>query len=163
MERVDEMEKDACTVTNTEIVFPHYTNHIGTIFGGKLVELMDMTGALSAMRFAGENVVTASIEALDFTTPIRHGDVVELEARVIYVGRSSMVVMIEVYRQRVLGGERQFCCRGFFVFVAIDGQGRPRQVPRLKVVGERERRLWEVGRSIKERSVRRKRNTNKVY
>ncbi len=163
METVEEIEKDACPVTNTEIVFPHYTNHIGTIFGGKLVELMDMTGALSAMRFAGENVVTASIEALDFNIPVRNGDVVELEARVIYAGRSSMVVKIDVYRQRVFRDERQFCCRGYFVFVAIDAQGRPRRVPRLKVATEDERRWWEVGRSIKQRAAVRKRDANTEY
>lgn len=143
------MEKDSCRVVNTEIVFPHYTNHIGTIFGGKLVELMDVTGALSAMRFAGDNVVTASIETLDFKTPVKQGDILELEARVIYVGKTSMVVKVDVTSERGLSGEKHFCCTGYFIYVAIDKSGKPKRVPVLRLETQEDRRLWTMGEAIK--------------
>ncbi|MEE9252874.1 MAG: acyl-CoA thioesterase [Thermodesulfobacteriota bacterium] len=149
------MEKDSCRVLNTEIVFPHYTNHIGTIFGGKLVELMDLTGALSAMRFAGDNVVTASIEALDFKIPVKQGDILELEGEVIYTAKTSMVLKVDAYNRENFGEKKQFCCRGYFVFVAIDSSGRPKRIPKLKVETEQERSFWEEGKLIKQRSLRR--------
>jgi Acyl-CoA hydrolase len=78
------MEKESIEVVTAQLVLPPNTNHYGTIFGGKLVELMDMAGALAAMRFANEEVVTASIEAIDFKMPIKQGDLVELKSNVIY-------------------------------------------------------------------------------
>ncbi|MCL4246053.1 MAG: acyl-CoA thioesterase, partial [Candidatus Dadabacteria bacterium] len=67
------IEKEAVEVSNSELVFPTHTNHYGTIFGGRVLELMDMTAAMAAMRFAGEDTVTASIEAVDFKQPIKVG------------------------------------------------------------------------------------------
>src|SRR3972149_5346064 len=114
------IEKESIEVINTHFVFPNDTNNYGTIFGGKLVEMMDLTGALSAIRFSGENVVTASIEALDFKIPIKQGDIVELRSKVIYTAllltfsRSCQLVRTYI---SVFGA---FVPTRDFVFVAVD-------------------------------------------
>lgn len=105
--------KEAVEVINTELVFPTHTNHYGTIFGGRVLELMDMTGALAAMQFANEDAVTASIEAVDFKKPIKTGDIVELKAKVIYTARTSMVVKVDVFRVGKFGPGKDFTCRGY--------------------------------------------------
>jgi len=150
-----EKEKGCCTVTNTEIVFPHWTNHIDTIFGGKLVELMDITGALSAMRFAEDNVVTASIDALDFKMPVKQGDILELQGRVIHAGKTSMVVSVEVWSEPMFGRQKRFCCHGFFIYVAINEEGRPKRIPKLSVTTDKDREFWELGKSIRKRALHR--------
>lgn len=150
------IEKESIEVINTHFVFPNDTNNYGTIFGGKLVELMDLTGALSALRFSGENVVTASIEALDFKIPINLADIVELRSKVIYTARTSMVVKIDVYREEKQGSTKDFCCRGYFIFVAIDQNGRPKPIPKLKTVSEEDERFWKIGETIKSRAHERR-------
>ena len=148
----NETLKEAVEVINTELVFPTHTNHYGTIFGGRVLELMDMTGALATMRFANEDAVTASIEAVDFRKPIQTGDIVELKAKVIYTARTSMVVKVDVFRVGKLSPGKDFTCRGYLVFVAVDANGEPRPVPTLKLVTEEDEKLWKLGERIKNRS-----------
>jgi len=90
--------KKTVEVVHTELVLPGVTNHYGTIFGGKTLAMMDMTGALAAMQFCNEDVVTASFESIDFKRPIKEGDITEVKAKVVYTSNTSMVVKIDVYK-----------------------------------------------------------------
>ncbi len=148
--------KEPTEVTNTEIVLPPHTNHYGNIFGGTLVSFMDITGGLAAMLFCNEEVVTASIEALDFKTSIKQGDVIEQKGRVIYTGKTSMVVRVEVQRVEKFSGNKNFCCEGYFIYVAIDKNGNPKPVPTLKVMTDTDKSNWEIGKAIKNRALGRK-------
>ena len=144
--------REAVEVSNSELVFPTHTNHYGTIFGGRVLELMDMTGAMAAMRFAGQDTVTASIEAVDFKRPVKVGDIIELKARVIYTAHTSMVVKVDVYKVGKYSPGAEFTCSGYIVFVAIDPDGKPIEVPPLKVVTEVDKRYWGIGEEVKNRS-----------
>lgn len=148
--------KETVEVINTELVFPTHANHYGTIFGGRVLELMDITGALAAMQFANEDAVTASIEAVDFKKPIKVGDIVELKARVIFTANTSMVVKVDVYRVGKFHSKRDFSCSGFIVFVAVDANGEPRPVPTLKRVTEEDEKYWKLGEDIKKRAKERR-------
>jgi acyl-CoA hydrolase len=149
--------KESVEVINTELVMPSNTNHYGTIFGGRTLWLMDMTGVLAAMQFCNEEAVTASFEAVDFKKPIKH--IVEVRARVIYTSNTSMVVKIDVFTVGKFHSRKDFTCSGYATFVAIDSNGEPKPVPKLKVTNEEEEKLWEIGRQIKENTKERaKRN-----
>ncbi len=150
--------KEPTEVTNTELVLPPHTNHYGNIFGGTLVSFMDITGGLAAMLFCNEEVVTASIEALDFKTPIKQGDVIEQKGRVLYTGKTSMVVSVEVYRIEKFTGNKDFCCEGYFIYVAIDKKGNPKPVPAVKVLTESDKVNWEIGRAVKKIALERKKH-----
>lgn len=112
-----------------ELVFPKDTNYHGTAFGGWVLSLMDKAASVAAVRHAGGNVVTARMDAVDFHVPIRVGDAVALDARVIRVGRTSMTIQVDVYREHMASGEQQLATSGLFVFVALDEAGQPRPVP----------------------------------
>ena len=114
-----------------EIVFPDHTNHLGTLFGGQALAWMDMSAFIVASRYARTTVVTARSEQVDFNQPIHKGDLVEVVARVVKVGRSSMNVDVEVITENLLTGERKLCTRGHFVMIALDPLGRPTQAPPL--------------------------------
>ena len=86
-----------------------------------------------ASRHARSTVVTARSEQVDFSHPIHEGDLVEVVARVVGVGRSSMQVDVELVNEQLLTGERKLCTRGRFVMIALDPQGRPAQAPPLAV------------------------------
>lgn len=115
--------------TLLESVFPTDTNPQGTLFGGQLVAWMDKAAGVAAMRRARSTVVTAAIENITFKVPVHVGDLVELEARVIAVGRSSMQVEVAVFRETPFGTDRVPCTMGRFTMVALDDDRRPTPVP----------------------------------
>lgn len=112
----------------TEIVFPTDVNHYGTLFGGKAVAMMDVVASIAAMRASHKPVVTASIDRVDFKSPIREGDFVETIARVVNIGRTSVTVEVELWGEIPETGERKLSTVGKFVMVAIDRDGRPTPV-----------------------------------
>ncbi|GGL06909.1 hypothetical protein GCM10010844_27130 [Deinococcus radiotolerans] len=114
-----------------ELVFPKDTNYHGTAFGGWVLSLMDKAASIAAVRHAGGNVVTARMDGVDFHVPIRVADAVALDAQVVRVGRTSMTIRVDVYREHMPTGDQELATTGFFVFVALDEQGRPRPVPPL--------------------------------
>lgn len=136
-------------VVTTEHVLPGDTNTHGTMFGGAVLALMDKTAAIAALRFCRQLVVTASTERIDFRTPIRLGDIIEAQARVIHTGRTSMIVRIDIWDERPLTGERELCTSGFYVFVSVDEHGRPQSVPPLAVHTAREQADWARGEEIR--------------
>lgn len=121
----------ACEVRLLEMVFPEQTNHYGTLFGGQALALMDKAAFVAASRYARRAVVTASSERVDFHVPVRQGQLVELIARVVDTGRTSMTVDVEMYTEDLLTGVRQLATRGKFILVALDAEEKPVAVPPL--------------------------------
>jgi acyl-CoA hydrolase len=124
----------------TELVLPGHANAVGTIFGGKVMEWIDIAGSVAAMRHAGGSVVTASIDGLQFLTPIHVGEVVTLRSSVNWVGRTSMEVGVRVEAENFLTGEKRYTTKAYLTFVAIDRDGRPRSVPPLEPETDEDRR-----------------------
>jgi acyl-CoA hydrolase len=113
-----------------EIVFPDHCNHLGTLFGGQALAWMDKAAFLAASRFAGSTVVTARSDRIDFRRAVRLGEIVELVATVVRVGRSSMTVHVELSSEATPGAPSRLATRGEFVMVAVDGEGRAAPVER---------------------------------
>jgi len=151
-----EIQKSSWVVM-TDRVFPNDANPVGTMFGGKVLALMDVNTAIAATRFCREIVVTASTEPVDFKNPIFVGEIIELKSRVACVGNSSMIVRCEVYGEDSLTGERRLCTIGHFNFVALGKDGKPCRVPRLQVEDELEKRHWKVANKVRE-AIRYRRN-----
>lgn len=115
-----------------ELVFPKDTNYLGTAFGGFVLSLMDKAASVAAVRHARTTVVTARMDGVSFHVPIKVGDAVALQAQVVKVGRTSMTVQVDVYREHLATGEQQLATSGTFVFVAVDASGKPTPVPPLE-------------------------------
>lgn len=114
-----------------EIVFPNHANHLGALFGGHALAWMDKAAFIAASRYARCTVVTARSEQVDFRLPIRQGQLVEVIARVVEVGRSSMQVDVDLVGEDLMSGARDLCTRGRFTMVALDVSSRPVEVPAL--------------------------------
>lgn len=130
----------------TTFVMPHMQNVLGDLFGGHLMTLVDQAAAVAAIRHAGGPAVTKSIDRLDFHHPIPVGALVTCYATVDFVGRSSMDISVQVYSETVSTGERQHTHTAHVVFVAIDRERKPVQVPRLIPATEEERIRFETAR-----------------
>jgi len=143
-------------VTRTELVFPQDANALGTMFGGRIMQMMDVNSAIAAFRFSRSAAVTASSEPIDFRTPIRVGDVIEVRSRVAWAGTSSMIIRNEVYSEDPLSGKRQLCTTGHMNFVAVDADGRPVPVPALLVRDDVERAHLVAAAGVREDILRRR-------
>lgn len=131
-------------LTMVEMVFPNTTNHYGTMFGGKVLDLMDRAAFLASTRFSNESMVTASTEHIDFFIPVKEGNIVELVARVVYTGRSSVTVKVDLYSEDPIKKRRERASQGYFHMVAVDEMGRAIPVPKLKVETEAARAEWAL-------------------
>ena len=111
------------------VAMPADTNPDGDIFGGWLMSQMDHAAGTAAMRRSGGRVVTAAVDGMAFLTPVHVGDEVSLYAQVLSVGRTSMKIMVEAWRQTRESDTRIQVTKALFTFVAIGDDGRPRAVP----------------------------------
>ena len=115
----------------SELMMPHHANNLGHVFGGVMLSMMDRTAAVAAFRHCRMNVVTASIDRVDFREPIHVGDLVVMKASVNYVGRTSMEVGVRVEAEELLSGRRRHTNSCYLTFVAVDRNGRPVEIPKL--------------------------------
>ncbi|MGQ9549712.1 MAG: acyl-CoA thioesterase [Roseiflexus sp.] len=112
-------------------VFPTDTNHYRTLFGGKAVAWIDQAAFICATRWCRRKVVTVRISEVNFHYPIREGSIVEVIARLVRTGRSSMQVAVDVWWEPMDHEERLLACQATCVLVALDDQNRPVAVPPL--------------------------------
>ena len=118
-------------VEMTEMVLPSDANPHGTVFGGKVMQWIDICGAIAAGRHCHRQVVTASIDDLDFHAPIQIGEAAVLEGKVLAAFKTSMECRVTVHSESLLTGERKLCTSAFLTFVALDPKDQPVEVPPL--------------------------------
>ncbi len=114
------------------LAMPADTNANGDIFGGWVMSQMDMGGAILAKEIAEGRVVTVRVDGMTFLKPVAVGDVVSCYARCIKIGNSSITINVEVWIKKVSSepiGQRYCTTEAVFIYVAIDDQGKPRQLP----------------------------------
>lgn len=116
------------TVRTIEMILPDQGNHYGTLFGGNALGLLAKATFLAAARHAEGPVVMARTEAVDFRSPVKVGEVLDIVARVSRTGRSSMTVDVEATARSIGGARVRTALSGRFEMVAVDGAGRPRPV-----------------------------------
>lgn len=112
------------------IAMPADTNPNGDIFGGWLMSQMDLGSGILAAKTAKTRVVTVAMEGMSFLQPVHVGDTVACYAWVERIGRSSMVIPVEVWVQRYMDGREVRVTRGVFTYVAVDQEGKPIPVKR---------------------------------
>jgi acyl-CoA hydrolase len=127
----------------SEIVFPGDANALGNLFGGRLMQYMDLTGAMAAFRHARAVCVTASMDHLDFVAPVRVGDLMILKASVNRAFRTSMEVGVKAMVEDVEQGALRHVSSAYITFVAMDRNGTPIVVPQLELETDHQRRRWE--------------------
>jgi acyl-CoA hydrolase len=130
----------ASRVLQTQAVLPPDTNALGTLFGGRLVEWIDVAAGIACQRHSRLRVVTASIDDLHFLQPIRVGMIVELLAQVNATWRTSMEAGCRVETENPRTGERVHACTAWLTFVAQDEAGNALAVPQLILETDEDRR-----------------------
>ena len=125
----------------TQIVMPMHTNGVsGVMFGGIMMQWIDVCAGVAAMRHAHGGVLTASIDRLDFLSPVRVGETVVLQAQVNYTSKTSMEVGCRVETEDMRSGIRRYVTKAYLTFVAVDDHGRPRAIEPIELASDDDRR-----------------------
>ena len=137
----------------SEIIFPADSNALGNLFGGRLMQFIDLVGAVAAVRHSRAIVVTASMDHLDFVAPVRVGDLLILKASVNRAFRSSMEVGVRAVVEDVRAGTVRHVSSAYLTYVAVSADGKSLPVPCVVAETEHQRRRYEdAGRRREMRS-----------
>tara|TARA_B100000131_G_scaffold316271_1_gene356086 strand:- start:100 stop:570 length:471 start_codon:yes stop_codon:yes gene_type:complete len=143
--------KDSYVIMH-ELILPNDTNNLDTVFGGKVMQYMDLCAAMSAYKFARTAVVTASVDRLDFLAPARVGDMLILKSSVNYSHNTSMEVGVHIDAENVKTGKRRHTASAYLTFVSLDSNGKPQKVDNIIPESNDEKRRYSEG---KERHMQR--------
>lgn len=128
-----------------QILMPEHINGYKRLFGGKLMEWIDVVAAVAARRHSNRNVTTASVDHLEFKAAAYVNSTIVLQGRVTYVGRTSMEVRVDTFVEE-LDGDRELINRAYLVLVALDENDKPTPVPPLICETEEEKLEWEAAK-----------------
>ena len=137
----------------SEIMMPQHANNLGHVFGGVILSMMDRTAAVSAIRHARNSCVTVSIDRVDFREPIHLGDLIVMRSSVNFAGRTSVEVGVRVEAENIITGERRHTNSCYLTFVAIDGAGRPVELPAVQPETPVEKRRYAAAQDRRRRRL----------
>lgn len=141
------------TVETNQLVLPEDTNLLGNLLGGKTMHWIDIAAALTASRHSNRTVATVSIEKINFTKPIKKGRLVCVKSHLVWTGRTSMIIDVDVYSEDLFSGEREKTTDARLTFVALNENGRPVKVPGIEFENDEERRIFDEITHMKETEV----------
>lgn len=143
---------------HVEIVLLEHLNGFNRLFGGKLVEWIDVVAAVVARRHSNRNVTTASIDNLQFKGPAYINDTIVLRGCITYVGTTSMEVRVDTFVEK-LNSEKTLINRAYLVLVALDENEKPIPVPGLILETDEEEEEWQAG--LRRHELRKQRRIEK--
>ena len=143
----------------TELILPNDTNTLGNLLGGRLMNFIDLVGAMAAYRHSRSHVVTASMEHIDFIAPVHVGDLIILKSSVNRAFKTSMEIGVKAWVENTIAGIHHHVASAYLTFVAIDPQGRRVPVPPLQLESDDDKRRFEEAvqrRTTREAEARRR-------
>jgi acyl-CoA hydrolase len=126
-------------VTLTQLMGPGSANTLGNVHGGYIMKMCDEAGGMCASKYARHPSVTVAVDSMTFHSPVHIGDLVTVMAEVTWTGRTSMETRVVVTAENVITGEVTHTNTAYFVYVALDGSGRPTAVPPILCEAEEEK------------------------
>ena len=137
-----------------QIMMPQHSNPAGNIFGGEIMSIIDNAASIVAARHTRRNIVTASVDRIDFISPVFVGNVVFAKASVNYVSRTSMEIGVKVDAECLITGKRAHVASAYLTFVALDENDTPTAIATLTLETEEDERRFREGKKRKEERVK---------
>jgi len=160
-------EKTVCEsrVEMAQVMFSYDANQAGNVHGGTIMKLIDTAAGIAAIRHCRTNVVTASMDRLDFYKPVFVGELVMLRASINYVGTTSMEIGVRVETEEIMTGKVCHTNSAYLTMVSLDKNRRPIAVPEIVPQTDDEKRRFKEGRARAERrkELREKKNKTDVH
>lgn len=131
----------------SQVMMPNHANSEGNVHGGEIIKLMDNSAYVVARKHSRKNVVTGRVDELQFHLPVYVGNLIICRSRLVFVGNSSMEISVRVEVEDLEKDETpKKALTARFTMVAIDENGNPVQVPRLKLQSETEKKAFAEGK-----------------
>lgn len=131
-------------IVMSQVMLPHQANVAGNVHGGEIMKFMDTAAGAIAMRYTKSNCVTARVDELEFHLPIFVGALVTCTASIVYVGRTSMEILVNVEAEDLESSNGpEKALSAYFTMVAMGKNGRPQIVPEYVPKTEDEIRLYD--------------------
>ena len=146
--------KDSYVIMH-ELILPNDTNNLGNVFGGKVMQYMDLCAAMSAYKFARTAVVTASVDRLDFLAPATVGDMLILKSSVNYAHKTSMEIGVRIDAENVKTGQRKHTASAYLTFVSLDEDGKPQKISDIIPESKDEKRRYQEGKERHAQRIKR--------
>jgi uncharacterized protein (TIGR00369 family) len=150
---MDAKPPSASLVTLSQMMLIGDANPQGNVHGGTIMKLVDTAGAIAAHRHGRRRVVTVEMDSMRFRQPVYVGDLLTISARVTAVWRTSLETAVEVEAENVLTGERRHTSSAFLVFVALDEDGRPTELPPLLLETAEDRAMAQAAEQRRQRRL----------
>ena len=131
-------------------VFPGDTNSMDTLYGGRLMSIMDTAAGMVSSKFAHKEFVTVSVDALKFRRPAYQGDIIRPTSKVVWTSPRTAGVHVISCRLSRSEWEGEEICSGFFFMVAVDSEMRPSSIPQFSPTTEEEKELWEMANNARD-------------
>ena len=147
------------TVQMTELVLPQHTNQLGNLLGGQLMHWIDICAALCGYKLNGKVCVTASVDKIDFHSPVKLGDVITLTASVNRVFSSSMEVGVKVFAESYRENKIVHSNSAYLTFVCVDESGRPVESRKVFPESTEEKRRFEQALARREYRLQQREKT----
>jgi acyl-CoA hydrolase len=128
--------------TMSELVLPNDTNTLENLMGGKLMYWMDIAAAMAAQRHCNTQVVTASVDNISFSNPIKVGNILTIEAKITRAFKTSMEVYLRVWGEDLKEQHKYLSNEAYFTFVALGANGKPREVPQVIPETDEETKMY---------------------
>jgi len=146
--------KDSYVIMH-ELILPNDTNNLGNVFGGKVMQYMDLCAAMSAYKFARTAVVTASVDRLDFLAPATVGDMLILKSSVNYTHKTSMEIGVRIDAENVKTGQRRHTASAYLTFVSLGEDGKPQKISDIIPESKDEKRRYQEGKERHAQRIKR--------
>lgn len=129
-------------IVMTELVLPAQANLLNNLLGGQLMHLMDIAGALSCKKHCRTEVATVAVDSIEFRHPVHVGELITIKSKIIWAGRTSMKVKLEVLAENMSTGSVIKTNTAYFTYVALNGCCTKVEVPPLLPETEEEKALF---------------------
>lgn len=130
-------------ITLTQLMGPTNANNLGNVHGGLIMKLCDEAGGMAATKHARRPAVTVTVDSMNFHSAVNIGNLMTVRAEVTWVGRTSMETRVVVTAENVISGAVTHTNTAYFVYVALDENGRPSPVPPLILENEAQQARFE--------------------
>lgn len=146
---MDNKEISDSRVEIAQVTMPEHSNAAGNVHGGYILKLVDQAGAIVAARHTHLNCVTASLDRMDFISPVFIGNLVFVKASINYTGRTSMEIGVRIEAECLRTGIHTHVGSAYLTFVALDKNDKPTEIPQIVPETEQEKQRYEDAKERK--------------
>ncbi|NHI92637.1 MAG: acyl-CoA thioesterase [Candidatus Lokiarchaeota archaeon] len=151
---MEEKKISESAVEIAQLMMPANANPVGNVHGGTIMKIIDEAAGIAALRHSHKNCVTASVDKIDFISPVFIGNLVIAKASINYVSKTSMEIGVRVESENIKSGEKKHVASAYLTFVALDARNRPTEIPNIILETDEQKRRYDEAKRRREYRIK---------